>query len=56
MADTDTVSNKMLSRGQLLIMYGFVSKEGKKFYDEHIKDTKSEKARRQAVSSLDKKK
>ena len=30
MADTDTVSNKMLSRGQLLIMYGFVSKEGKR--------------------------
>jgi hypothetical protein len=50
-ASSYNLSNSGLSRSQLLVMYGFVSKEGEKFWSE-IKD-KQENARRRAVASLD---
>ncbi len=45
------VTNGMLEAEQLLVMYGFVNKEGQEFYDKSIKG-KKESLRRQAVMNL----
>jgi hypothetical protein len=49
------VANSMLEPAQLLVMYGFVNKKGKQFYDEHIKG-KDELRARTAVLNLGAKK
>jgi len=43
-----------LSKDHLLVMFGFVSKKGQKFFDENLKG-KSERARKAAVAKLDEK-